>query len=720
MMNPTQPHSLRLARPALLAALLLAGIPGVRAADETPALDSLLGMDIASLGGLKVSTASRHPELYARSPGTLLVVTRQQIRERGYRSLAELLADMPSVDVQNLSDGSTSNRIALRGVIGNNKLLILQDGIRISSPTGDPIAVMDNFPLYHVRQVEVVYGPASALYGADAFTGVVNLITDTDPASGSELALEGGSFDHRYFHFNTVKPLGDDLRLQAGGHWRRDDNANLAEYHPDSFVNLRPGDRFDQPSSSNSFNARLDWNDRVSLGWNHSRYQAATSIGAQPQAVDYSSGAEYITLLDTVWGEWRWHHDEQLSGKVTLDWSRHEVDPASEFVNSYTGFTHTGYKYSLNERWRIEPEVTWQRDGHHLIGGISLEWLDALPKTANLPYPYDQGGPFYYPGTDDQLEIEIFRKSYRNLGAYLQYTGEVGERTLVHLGARYDDNSVYGTSLTPRLGVNFTVSPGTVLKYLYGEAFLAPSPFFAYENYGSFTGETDSDGRYTSWFFQVPNADLRPERLKSHELRLVHAPSADLEVNAGLYHIAAKDIIYRLPTTTPISDFARGGDIYWTTINTNVGQLESIGIDIGFDYTFRGQGWKTRFFGNAGYVDGELSGLATTVPLPFVSRAKANLGLTWTLANTWQVTPRMRWVGVAQGPADNGHSHISGYTVFDLYARWMEVTDKTDLFLRIDNLFDRRYYNVGDSGGSGFTETPQEPRRIWLGLIFNF
>lgn len=701
-----------------MAVLIAAPFAPGYAADGGSDFDALLSLDLGKLAGLSVSTASRHPERYARSPGTLLVVTRQQIRERGYRTLAELLADLPSLDVQNFSDGTSNNRVAVRGVVGNNKLMILRDGVRISSPTGDPIPLMDNFPLYHVQQVELVYGPASALYGADAFTGVVNLITDMDPVSGSEIAIEGGSFGHRYGHFNLIKPLGRDVRAQLGGHWREDDNADLSKYYPNEFAGVNAGDHYRQATASKSLNARLDWVDSFTLGWNHSRYSAPTSIGAQPHGVLYSAEADYITQLDTVWGEWRWRLNDALSGQVTLDWSQHEIDPASEFVNQWTGFAHSGYKYSRNQRWHLEPQLVWQQGGQRVIAGLNLEWLDALPKTANLPHQWDQGGPFYYPNSDDQLEIEIFRQRYRNQGVYAQYSGEIGERTQLHLGARYDDNSVYGGSLTPRAGVNYNFGPGMVLKYLYGEAFLAPSPFFAFENWGSFNAGTPAP--LTSNYFHVTNPDLQPERMRSHELRLVYTPSADLELNAGVYRLNAEDIIYRTNTPAVVANFVPGGTIFWTAHNDNIGVLDATGMDLSFDYTRYGNGWKARYFGNASYIDGELRGLAQTVPLPFVSRGKANLGVTWTWKNTWQITPKLRWVGAAQGPADNGRVRIPGNTVVDLYARWLGVGDKTDLFLRVDNLLDRRYYSVGDGGSGGFAGSPQEPRRIQIGLGIGF
>lgn len=707
------PHAFPFRRAALATALFALTVP----AAAGNRLDTLLDMDPGALGAVNVSTASREAETHARAPGGIVVVSRTTIRERGYRHLGELLADLPAIDMHLLSDGSTNNRVATRGVVGNNKLLILRDGVRISAPAGDPIAILDNFPLYFVRQVEVVYGPASALYGADAFTGVVNLITDTDLASGSEIQLEAGEHGHRYGHLNLVRPLGGSARLQIGGHWRETDHADLSRFYPREFSGVRDGDRYRQPTASQSLNARLDIGDRFSFGWNHGLYNSRTSISANPAIVRYDADAEYITRLDTAWAEWRWRADDRWSGRVVFDWSLHKVDPDSQFVNLYTNFQSQGWKYARNERLRVEPQLTWSGDGQRLVAGLSLESIDARPKTANLPRRYDGPGAYYYPATDDNLEIEFFRQRYRNTGAFFQYSREIGEDLLLHAGARHDHNSVYGDSLTPRLGANYSLSSGTVIKYLYGKAFLAPSPFLAYENYGSFYKDGD---QYKSWYFHVPNPGLDPEHLDSHELRLTHSPSADLELSLGLWRVRAHDIIYRMNSSPTRVDFVPGGTIAFTTENTNIGSLSARGLDAGFDLTrpLAGAG-SLRWWGNLTLTDGTLRREDLTLPLPFVSRFKANLGLTWTHGD-FQLSPSLRHVGRAQEAADNGRSSVSGYTVANLHARWLNVADRLDLHLRVNNLFDRRYYNVGDGGAGGFAGTPQEPRSIWLGATIPF
>ena len=144
-----------------------------------------------------VTTATRTNQKVTDAPATMIVVSRQQIMERGYNNLLDLLEDLPGIDVQNKNSQEMYNMTVIRGNWGSHKFIIMKDGYRISSPTAEIIPIGENFPLYDIRQVEVIFGPASALYGADAFTGVINLITqDAEEVGGWEVAAAAGSFKY--------------------------------------------------------------------------------------------------------------------------------------------------------------------------------------------------------------------------------------------------------------------------------------------------------------------------------------------------------------------------------------------------------------------------------------------------------------------------------------------------------------------------------------------
>jgi len=92
----------------------------------------VLDLSLEELANLPVSTASRTLESWREAQGSLHVITARQIRERGYRHIADLLRDLPSVDMQ--GPYNTSSRLTVRGVTGNTKMLVLQDGVRIGAP----------------------------------------------------------------------------------------------------------------------------------------------------------------------------------------------------------------------------------------------------------------------------------------------------------------------------------------------------------------------------------------------------------------------------------------------------------------------------------------------------------------------------------------------------------------------------------------------------------
>lgn len=128
----------------------------------------------------------------------IYVVTENNIKNRGYRNLQDLLEDIPEIEIQKKSTSEFSNYFTFRGISGNEKFVILLDGVRINSTTGTPHVVGANYALVNAKQVEVILGPASALYGVDAFSGIVNIITRT----GDE--VDGGNIAASYGQFNTT------------------------------------------------------------------------------------------------------------------------------------------------------------------------------------------------------------------------------------------------------------------------------------------------------------------------------------------------------------------------------------------------------------------------------------------------------------------------------------------------------------------------------------
>lgn len=680
-------------------------------------------MDLAELMEVEVFSASLFHEPLLTAPGSITVVTEKQIRERGYRHLGELLSDLPGVDINHYADGITLDILSFRGIAGNNKILLLQDGVRINSPSGEPIPLSNNFPLYHVKQVEIIYGPGSALYGADAFSGVINLITHNyHDENYAEMLVETGEYGYRNGYFKLQHQLDNELGFSLGGHVQSSDNPDLAHYYPSDLPDNGRGG-YEQPTQSHSLNLIFTWDEHLKLGYTRNYMRNPTSAGAHTSFVDYSADADYRSLIQTAYAKIQFKINERLNFNLNLDHSDYEVEPESEFVNQFTDLKHQGYKYADGSRSQIEPQLQWQGDNHRIVAGLSFAYLRAKPKTANLPQPYNSSQQ-YHLNTDNQLPIEIFKVDEHNFGSYLQFTNQWASQWNTTIGARYDKHSKYGDSFTPRASITFAQNKQTIWELSYAESFLAPSPFHRYENYGSFAGDIDDDGIYESWFMHVPNEELKPEELKAIELSVNHHPTPWLSLGAVLYHQRVKGIITATESTTVQSDFVPGGEIFATTQNDNIGELRATGLELTSSYTTQILNADAKIWANAALVNGNLDEFGLKNDLPYTTNVKLKTGITLNWNDKYLLTTRLHWLGPTNGGVDTAGVDASSHAVVHLHGQIKNVFVKgADIQLTINNLFDTRYYESGDGssgGGLGLDQVPQDPRWIKLALNYRF
>ena len=136
-------------------------------------MNDIFDLDLEQLQQIKVNSASKTSQSQNLTPAKMIVVTKEQIEQRGYRSLDELLNDLPAIQILNHADSGIMNQIGIRGIMGNNYFKILQDGIEINQTDGEIMSTSMQYPLFGIERVEILYGAASVVYGADAMSGVI-------------------------------------------------------------------------------------------------------------------------------------------------------------------------------------------------------------------------------------------------------------------------------------------------------------------------------------------------------------------------------------------------------------------------------------------------------------------------------------------------------------------------------------------------------------------
>lgn len=195
-------------------------------------LSSLLELPLDDLIAVPIITASRQVETRHDTPAHVMVVTRKQIQDRRYKNLADLLEDLPGVDFQRGTKSSQYNQFAMQGNLGPNRLLVLMDGIRIAHPSGGNYPLAENMALYMAKQVEVLYGPAAALYGADAVAGVINIVTEAGNGDANSWVALGAGKNNTQEASLMTSFAGKNLKLALGGHFQQSDRADLSKKYP--------------------------------------------------------------------------------------------------------------------------------------------------------------------------------------------------------------------------------------------------------------------------------------------------------------------------------------------------------------------------------------------------------------------------------------------------------------------------------------------------------
>jgi iron complex outermembrane receptor protein len=714
----------------------------LQSSEELGTLEDLLNVDI--------TTASLVPQAARHAPATTFVITEATIRQRGYTTLLDLLADVPEVQIQHRAQVDVNNYVTFRGIgggIGNEKFIILIDGVRLSPASGDWYPVGKQFSLANAKQVEIIMGPASALYGADAFAGVINVVTrtGTEVDGGSATAGYGmyGTFDGSVAVGSNLGKLPgaggilDDVSLAFTGHIYRSDNPFMPKYYPEEYAwyndqysqngNVRAS-VFAPPEVTRQLEIKpytegedaLYLHPRLNLkalevGFVRATSAHSSSTGVRPEFSPYWDEAKLKVHLQSFYATHYFQTpDERFLARTSVQHQVHTMDPESAFINSFSGYS-PGYKYGTTRTLSVSEQVTAKlAEGLPLVAGFSFSDYAALPRTDNLPSPYDTDFSadeqrFNYQGTEfvdgngNSLAVaqDIHFLQYQNAGGFAQLQFARFDALEVTGGARIDHNTRYGTTFNPRAAVVVKPSDLWNVKLMYGEAYLAPSPYKSYLSFGSFFPSRDMSGEITglqSAFLFRPNAELEPEKLRSVETSVTVTPMTGLQLQVDGYFVGISNLIQPLPPV--MGEAFKGVPVTALQINGNTGEVKTWGGTARVDTLL--QLGAFRFTPNMAYTfsDGEQGDGGT---LMHNSRHTLRLGLDLSYQlgpGELSFSPRLFYRSRAFTPlkdADGNFESSDPYALVNLFARYSQRLGTQYLvsgFVRVDNATDTRYYNV--------------------------
>ncbi len=706
---------------------------------------------IEQLMQMEVTSATRQPESLLMVPATMIVLTAEDIEIRGYRDISEVLADLPGMElIRPYGDTFLKNYWrGFRNTIGE-PFLVMLDGLILNHlyfNTADSPLI--SLPLSSIDRIEIVYGPASATYGANAFRGIINIITkkaDTEHGSNFLVRLSTGADANRL--------------VDAWGYYRGERFSFMASIrYLSSKVNTAFTDEYEYAQTS-YLKSRALWGgflDNPNIGGNtDSDYQAivydlrltwlGTTIGFL--GIDFRTGYGYQYPTDRALRHGLWSKPDaflyvkhsQTFGNFSSNtligrhWST--IEPESFFVEGMPDVSDHGkrkvdfsYWQSLNDSFFLYEDVELVLTPSLVLGaGLKYEWKD-LQKAYDVTYgptipPSGIDASTYpYPAPPQRTPQQLNRIQTEDIGGYLniRYSWKdfliENSTHLIHLGVRYDHNSKYGSSPTVRFGYVGSFQNEWVIKFLYGEAYQEPVPRVL----------------YGGWKGSGSDPNLGPEKSRTYEFSLSWTRKT-VHTLFSLYAIQDRDTI--VTTTTGAQNLGKrsiiGMDLHFQyQLSRKV--FEKLLVWLYFNTYFKRDELKIDAFGNSLGM-GRVGDLADY---------KLTFGITAYPSPSLALTFKGRWIGPRHTVDTNPARKVNGYFIADFHTTLRNFLDKGVGFsLTVQNIFNVRSFHPGVreadaglipgtfldpaqtiwAGSEGWYSSllPQPGRRIYVTVSFQY
>lgn len=508
---------------------------------------------IAAPSRAEETTASRTKEKILQSPSTILILTDEDIKKRGYTSIDEIFYDLPGFDIS-FSNGAQYISVYQRGYRTpfTQRILFMIDGVIDNHLYNQTAEFSRQYPLTNIKRIEILYGPASAMYGPNAFQGIVQIITKSaknqnKPIDG-KVSLQVGQ-NNTYSIDGSANVRNGDFYSSVSGRAFRSDEADLSNRggflnsywtgNTDVWGPILSQRGADGKSLGSYRDPSRDYGALASVGykglkvgsifWDKNEAYGAQYTGdhGQPNAIWRINSRQIFIEQEHDWSN-NFRTTSLIlyrEGSIYGNWAEADPYPGSKSKNSlvsYTGWNSANSSALTYQNFEYKVSSNWQ-----VIGGLKYEGK-RLTKNYDIPgyfnafssYPYLNDSkyfpngfgvgystdPYYLRPPDPKKQMpESNRINTVDTGAFIS-SNFSWDKFRFSPGVRIDRNSLYGQSTNPRITGIYHYSNTTTFKLLYGEAFNEPSPVLL----------------FGGWNGRAANPKMKPEKERSHEFIVMH------------------------------------------------------------------------------------------------------------------------------------------------------------------------------------------------------
>lgn len=518
----TRLHSLRAGQ---LALALTAGavVTGAAAAPIAPqkinpdsGSDELAVLPLEQLLELQVVTSpSRFAQAVAEAPAAVVVLTAQDIRDHGWRTLGDALASLPGLYVN--SDRNYSY-LGARGFLRpgdyDSRFLLMIDGMRTNDAVYDQALVGTDgiLDMDLVQRIEYVPGPGSAVYGANALFGVINIITRTGSGmAGTQASVAAASFGEkraRVAH-GWHGQNGADLLLSASVYTRRGEDLYFPEFDtPDQNHGVAQGLDYDRSRNIYVKGSYAGWG--LSAAYvSRTKGVPTGSFGAVFNLPNYTRDTQSF-----VRASYSAQIAPGLAAAAQAYWGRADYFGIGSYPDE-AGLPQANGDGDHSAWYGAGAQLTWSLAAQKIVTGIDVQ-RNRRRDQFNYQLPYTVF-------LDD-------RRADSRTGLFIEDEVRLAPAWILNAGVRYDWDDTTGANTNPRVALIWHATLRDTAKLVYGTAYRAPN---AYELYYAFPG----DGG------QAANPGLQAEHISTRELILEHRYADPGFARLSLFRYRTRDLI---------------------------------------------------------------------------------------------------------------------------------------------------------------------------------
>jgi hemoglobin/transferrin/lactoferrin receptor protein len=550
-----------------------------------------------NIGDITVVSASRSARKIEDLPVTIHVVTRDEILLNNYITLVDVLKSLPSIKVSQPGSAENGEMFMMRGLLGNQYTKILVDNIPLKPSVTVGLPIEANFPIRQAERIEIIYGPASAIYGADAAIGVINIITKKSSSSVfSSADMLTGDYGYKFTNFHVGGKAGRNKRIFEYSFYGNFSEIRTLDifrdstvFHPLSFLEQQgmlvnaggktylptqiddkflrkygiPMESFFMgmpnyrgtismpntssiPAESNLFGFNLTYKK-----WNVSLVnmyrKTHSSIGRSPYLYKYDSPQYYLADRNNKFSINYNGNIRKINSNTNLILSSYDLDENSSFGVNFIPNFERAYQKAFSYEVFLEQLFTYNYRYLEIIGGLSTQFSNNLPQTNYLEKPYNPDYELY-----SSTEISINTTDYSKFGinpyafifvsGFVQFYLDLNKLKVVG-GIRQEFNTLFPEKiLNPRLAVQYAFNSNHSLRLSTGKAYKPPSGNILFQSVAfPFNIDGLSDSIY---YATIPNPQLLPEYFQTHEFGYRgNFLNKKLSLDFALYYNSVKNLI---------------------------------------------------------------------------------------------------------------------------------------------------------------------------------